>query len=66
MLIVSQVRAKLDETGNKPRLLEPIGTPFSILKDISALPIGKHSIDCFSFLSVIKIYPFSKNIYIFL
>lgn len=56
----------LDETGKKPRLLEPIGTPFSILKDISALSIGKHSIDCLSFLSIIKIYPFSKNIYIYI
>lgn len=56
----------LDETGKKPRLLEPIGTLFSILKDISALSIGKHSIDCLSFLSIIKIYPFSKNIYIYI
>lgn len=56
----------LEEIGNKLRWLEFIGILFSILKDILVLFIGKYLIDCFSFLSVIKIYFFLKNIYIFM
>lgn len=50
----------------KLRLLEFIGILFSILKDILVLFIGKYLIDCFSVLSIIKIYFFLKKIDIFL
>lgn len=56
----------LDEIGNKLIWLEYIGILFSILKDILVLFIGKYLIDCFSVLSIIKIYFFLKKIDIFL